>query len=134
MKKMLSFIAVLALVCFTTTSFAAEAPKPAAAKPAAPKAVVVTTEPAKAPAAKYDVVIGKVMSIDKAKGVIVVKAKKEEKTIVVKPEDIGKLKKGEMIKVALTAGTNNAAKVRPLVEPKKPVKKATSMPAGKKAK
>jgi len=133
MKKMVNFIVILAFVCFATMTFAAEAPNQAAV-PASPKAVVVKTGPAKEPAAKYDVVIGKVMSINKAMSQIVLKVKKEEKTIVVKPEDIIKLKKGEMIKVALMAGTNKAAKIRPLTEPKKAVKKALSKPEEKNTK
>jgi hypothetical protein len=116
MKKVFSLIAVLALVCFTTMVFAAEAPKTEAAKPAA------VTATAKAEAAKADVVVGKITKIDTAKNEIMVKGK----TIVVKAEDIATLKKGEMVKVTLAAGTNNAEKVE-VVKAKKVAKKVVKV-------
>ena len=128
MKKLFSLIAVLALVCFTTMVFAAGAPKAEAAKPAAEPAKVEATkaEPAKAEAVKAEMVTGKITKIDTAKNEIVVKGK----TIVVKAEEIAKLKKGEMVKVTLAAGTMNAEKVE-VVKAKKAVKKAEK-PAEKK--
>jgi hypothetical protein len=122
MKKVISLIAVLALVCFTTMVFAADAAKPAAAPAAAAPAVKaepVKADAAKAAAPKAEVVKGKIESIDTAKNEIVVKGK----TIVVKAEEIAKLKKGEMVKVTLAAGTMNADKVD-VVKAKKAAKKA----------
>jgi hypothetical protein len=121
MKKLFSLIAVLALVCFTTMVFAAGAPKAEAAKPAAEPAKVEATkaEPAKVEAAKAEMVIGKITKIDTAKNEIVVKGK----TIVVKAEEIAKLKKGEKVKVTLAAGTMNAEKIE-MMKVKKAVKKA----------
>jgi hypothetical protein len=116
MKKLFSLIAVLALVCFTTMVFAAGAPKAEAAKPAAEPAKI---EAAKAAPAKAEVVVGKITKIDTAKNEIVVKGK----TIVVKAEEIATLKKGEMVKVTLAAGTMNAEKIE-MVKVKKVVKKA----------
>jgi hypothetical protein len=115
MKKLFSLIAVLALVCFTTMVFAAEAAKTEAAKPAAATAAA----PAKAEAVKAETVSGKITKIDTAKNEIVVK----DKTIVVKAEEIAKLKKGEKVKVTLAAGTMNAEKVE-VVKAKKAEKKA----------
>ncbi len=114
MKKVISLIAVLALVCFTTMVFAADAAKPAAA-PAAVKADV----------AKADVVIGKISKIDTVANTIVVKGK----TITVKAEDMATLKKGEVVKVTLAAGTMNADKVEKVEKAKKAAKKAEEKPA-----
>jgi hypothetical protein len=116
MKKLFSLIAVLALVCFTTMVFAAGAPKAEAAKPAAEAAKI---EAAKAAPAKAEVIVGKITKIDTAKNEIVVKGK----TIVVKAEEIAKLKKGENVKVTLAAGTMNADKIE-VVKANKAVKKA----------
>jgi hypothetical protein len=115
MKKVISLIAVLALVCFTTMVFAADAAKPAAAAPAAAKA-----EPVKADVAKADVITGKITKIDTAANTIVVKGK----TITVKAEDIATLKKGEMVKVTLAAGTMNADKIEVVKAKKAAAKKA----------
>ena len=103
MKKVISMIAVLALVCFTTMVFAADAAKPAAPAAAAPAAAA----PAKAEMAKADVIKGKITKVDTAANTIVVKGK----TITVKAEDMATLKKGVMVKVTLAAGTMNADKV-----------------------
>ena len=142
MKKVISLIAVFALVCFTTMAFAADAAKPAeaakpavAATPATPATPAAKAEPAKAAAPKAEVVKGKIENIDTAKNEITVKGK----VIVVKAEEIAKLKKGENVKVTLAAGTNNAEKVE-VVKAKKAAKKeekkevkAEEKPAEKKA-
>ena len=134
MKKVVSLIAVLALVCFTTMVFAADAAKPAAA-PAAAAPAAAKAEPAKAEMAKADMVTGKITKIDKAANTIVVKGK----TITVKAEDIATLKKGEMVKVTLAAGTMNADKVevvkakKAAKKMKKEEKKAEEKPVEKKA-
>jgi hypothetical protein len=116
MKKVISMIAVLALVCFTTMVFAADAAAPAAAK----------AEPAKTEMAKADVLKGKITKIDKTANTIVVKGK----TITVKAEDMANLKKGEMVMVTLAAGTMNADKVEMVKAKKmKKVEKKAEAPA-----
>jgi len=115
MKKVISLIAVLALVCFTTMVFAADAAAPAAA-PAAAKA-----EPAKADVAKADVIKGKITKIDKTANTIDVKGK----TFTVKAEDIANLKKGQMVKITAAAGSLNADKIE-VIKAKKAVKKAAA--------
>ena len=134
MKKVVSLIAVLALVCFTTMVFGADAAKPAAPAAAAPAAA--KAEPAKAEVAKADVVKGKITKIDTAANTIMVKGK----TITVKAEDMATLKKGEMVKVTLAAGTMNADKVEVMKAKKaakkmmkKEEKKAEEKPMEKKA-
>jgi len=129
MKKVISMIAVLALVCFTTMVFAADAAKPAAAAPAV-KAEPVKADAAKAAAPKAEVVKGKIESIDTVKNEIVVKGK----TIGVKAEEIAKLKKGENVKVTLAAGTMNADKVVVVKAKKaaKPAAKPAVAPAAEK--
>ena len=112
MKKVISMIAVLALVCFTTMVFAADAAAPAAAAPAA-------AAPAKAEMAKPDVLKGKITKIDKAANTIVVKGK----TFTVKAEDMANLKKGQMVKITAAAGTLNADKIE-VIKAKKAMKKA----------
>ncbi|MGO9147626.1 MAG: hypothetical protein ACLQDF_14790 [Desulfomonilia bacterium] len=124
MKKVISMIAVLALVCFTTMVFAADAAKPAAAAPAA-------AAPAKAEVAKADVIKGKITKIDTAANTIVVKGK----TITVKAEDMANLKKSAMVKVTLAAGTMNADKVEVVKAKKmKKVEKKAEAPAAPAAK
>jgi hypothetical protein len=123
MKKVISLIAVLALVCFTTMVFAADAAKPAAAAPAAAKA-----EPVKADVAKAEVIKGKITKIDTAANTIDVKGK----TFTVKAEDIAKLKKGEMVKITAAAGSLNADKIE-VIKAKKAVKKAEKKLDEKKA-
>lgn len=121
MKKFISMIAVLALVCFTTMVFAADAAAPAAAAPAA-------AAPVKAEMAKPEVIKGKITKIDKAANTIVV----EGKTFTVKAEDIAKVKKGEWVKITAAAGTLNADKIE-VIKAKKAVKKAEKKEAAKKA-
>lgn len=103
MKKGISLIALLALVCFTSMVFAADA---APAKE-------------KAPAEKAEVIKGKITMIDAAANTIEVKGK----TFTVKPEDMAPLKKGEMVKITAAAGTLNAEKIQ-VIKAKKSVKKA----------
>lgn len=132
MKKLVSFVAVLALVCFTTMVFASGAPKADAVKPATTAtAAAPAMAKAKAEPAKADVVIGKITKIDTTKGEILVKGK----AILVKAGEIAKLKKGENVKVTLATGTNNAEKIE-IIKAKKIVKKevkAKEKPADKKA-
>src|SRR5208337_1182328 len=111
MKKVISLIAVLALVCFTTMVFAADAAAPAAAK----------AEPAKTEMAKPDVIKGKITKIDKTANTIDVKGK----TFTVKAEDIATLKKGQMVKITAAAGSLNADKIE-VIKAKKAVKKAAA--------
>ena len=109
MKKLFSLIAVLALVCFTSMVFAADAAAPAAAK----------AEPAKTEMAKPEVIKGKITKIDKTANTIVV----EGKTFTVKAKDIAKVKKGEWVKITAAAGTMNADKIE-VIKAHKAVKKA----------
>jgi hypothetical protein len=93
---------------------------------------------AAAPYGKETHVIGKIVKIDTVKNEIVLKEKKGEMTIVVKPEvyDIKKLKKGEMVKIELNAGTNMADSIKVMKAKKKTVKKEMkkeAMPEEKKA-
>ena len=122
MKKVISLIAVLALVCFTTMVFAADAAAPAAAAPA------VKAEPVKADVAKAEVIKGKITKIDKTANTIDVKSK----TFTVKAEDIANLKKGENVKITAAAGTLNADKIE-VIKAKKAVKKAVKKLDEKKA-
>jgi sRNA-binding protein len=122
MKKVISLIAVLALVCFTTMVFAADAAAPAAAAPA------VKAEPVKADVAKAEVIKGKITKIDKTANTIDVKGK----TFTVKAEDIANLKKGENVKITAAAGTLNADKIE-VIKAKKAVKKAVKKLDEKKA-
>lgn len=114
MKKVISMIAVLALVCFTTMVFAADAAAPAAAAPAA-------AAPAKAEMAKAEVIKGKITKIDKTANTIDVKGK----TFTVKAEDIANLKKGQWVKITAAAGSLNADKIE-VIKAKKAVKKAAA--------
>lgn len=129
MRKIVTFISFLTVLCFSSTVFAADAPKAAPVKPAPAK--VEAAKPAAAEVNQQsmnrEVLIGKIVSIDKTKGEIVVKDKNGQKTIMVKPADIAKLKQGDDVKIALMPGTNNAVKVRPL----KTVKRSTNKPAKK---
>ena len=109
MKKLFSLLAVLALVCFTSMVFAADAAAPAAAK----------AEPAKTEMAKPEVIKGEITKIDKAANTIVV----EGKTFTVKAKDIAKVKKGEWVKITAAAGTMNADKIE-VIKAHKAVKKA----------
>jgi hypothetical protein len=123
MKKVISMIAVLALVCFTTMCFAADAAAPAttpAAAAAAKATGALTAEAVKA--ASGEIIVGPIKKIDTAAKTIVVKGK----TISVKAEDLATLKKGEKVKVTLAAGTMNAEKIVPIGKKavKKEVKKA----------
>jgi hypothetical protein len=104
MKKLLvSIVAVLTLVAFSSMAIAAEAPK---------------TEPAKVEAKaetkaemKAETITGKIVKIEKAKNEIVIKEKKGEKTLVLKPEEIEKLKVGEEVKLEVEKGTNKVEKI-----------------------
>ena len=109
MKKLFSLLAVLALVCFTSMVFAADAAAPAAAK----------AEPVKTEMAKPEVIKGEITKIDKAANTIVV----EGKTFTVKAEEVAKLKKGEWVKITAAAGTMNADKIE-VIKAHKEVKKA----------
>ena len=115
MKKVISLVAVLALVCFTSMVFAADAPatNPEGTKAEAPKAEM----------GKADMVWGKIVKIDKEKNEITLKSKKGMKTIVMKPEDMANLKKGESVKVTLESGTMNAEKIEMMKVKKAGMKK-----------
>jgi len=94
MKKLIgSFIVLLAIVSIASVSFAATKSKPS-------KEPMVTSQE------KCVVnVIGHIVSIDKAKNQIVVKDQtdKQDKVITVKPEELSKLKVGEVVRFELSA-------------------------------
>jgi hypothetical protein len=115
MKKIVSLIAVVTFVCFTSMAFAADAAKaPApAAKPGVVKVETAKPAPAQAPATAQNIITGKIVKIDKAKNEIVVKEKKVQKTVIVTPEEIGKLKKGEKVKIEL-GPDGKAVKIEPV--------------------
>jgi hypothetical protein len=115
MKKVISMVAVLALVCFTTMVFAADTATPLANVAAAAKASV-KTEAVKA--ANGEVIIGTIKKLDTKANTIAI----EDKTINVKADEIRNLKEGEKVKVTLATGTMNAEKIMPLE--KKAAKKA----------
>lgn len=110
MKKVISLIAVIALVCFTTMVFAADA-------------------------AKAAVIQGEITNVDMQARQIVVKGK----TIVVEPGKIDSLRNGQVVKVTLVAGTMDAKKIEIIKtkkaakkEPKKEVKKEVKKEEGAK--
>ena len=94
MKKVISLIAVIALVCFTTMVFAADA-------------------------AKAAVIQGEITNVDMQARQIVVKGK----TILVEPGKIDSLRNGQVVKVTLVAGTMDAEKIE-IIKSKKAAKKA----------
>ena len=117
MKKVISMIAVLALVCFTSMVFAADAAAPTTPATAATAAKASVTKEA-VKAASGETVVGTIKKIDKTANTITI----QDKTINVKAEDIANLKKGDKVKVTLASGTMNAEKIIPLS--KKAAKKA----------
>jgi hypothetical protein len=106
MKKVISLIAVIALVCFTTMIFAADAAKPAA-------------DPA-----KVEVIQGEITNVDVQAHQIVV----NDKTILVEPGKIDALRNGQVVKVTLVAGTMDAKKIE-IIKVKKTVKKTAKKAA-----
>ena len=119
MKKVMSLVAVLAIVCFSAMVFAAGEAKVETAKPEAVSTEPAKVETAKPEAVKAEVVLGKIATIDKAKNEIVIGGK----TITVTAESIATLKKGQMVRITLAAGTMNAEKIE-VVKTKKAAKKA----------
>lgn len=150
MKKILSMIAVLALISFSAMVFAADAAKPAAtpakpaaaqaapASPAAPATPAAPANPLAEKAAKTnasvmshamkalsgEIIVGKIKKIDVNAGTITIK----DQTITVKPDQVKDIKEGEKVKVTLASGTMNAEKVVSLE------KKATKKKAKKEVK
>jgi hypothetical protein len=114
MKKTLSVISVVVLVCFAATAFGATAASPVAqAKAAAGSAA--KSEATKAVTGQT--VVGKITKIDhKAKALVV-----NGQTITVKGYQLADLTVGDEVKITLAAGTQKADKV--LVLGKKTVKK-----------
>lgn len=107
MRKVISMMAALVLVCFATTVFAADALNPLeAAKTATTTAV--TNEAVKA--ASGEVIVGNIKKIDTKANTIVI----DDKTITVKAATIKELKQGQKVKVTLATGTMNAENIIPL--------------------
>jgi hypothetical protein len=102
MKKLTGgLIVVLVLVCFTSMAFAASKPN----KPSE------DTKPAVSSTESSNTIIGKIVSIDKAKNEIVVKDQesKTDKAIFVEAKDIKILKVGNLVKIVLAPGTTDKA-------------------------
>jgi hypothetical protein len=100
MKRLIgSLMVVLALICFTSMSFAAN-------KPSKDPATSTTEMGSSA-----GTIMGKIVSIDKAKNSVVVKddETKTDKTIMVEAKDIKKLKKGKLVKIVLAPGSTDRA-------------------------
>jgi hypothetical protein len=94
MKRLIgSFIVLLLVVSVASVSFAAQKGKPSQEKMVVSQEMCVVN------------VIGHIVSIDKEKNQIVVKDEtdKQNKIITVKPEELSKLKVGDVVKFALSA-------------------------------
>ncbi len=96
MKKVISLIAVITLVCLTTMVFAADA-------------------------AKAEVIQGEITNVDVQARQIVV----NDRTINVEPGKIDALRTGQVVKVNLVAGTMDAEKIE-IIKSKKAEKKAAA--------
>lgn len=108
MKKIISsFMVLLALICFTTVTFAASQ----SSKPSQEKTVVATES--------ANTIMGKIVSLDTMKNEIVVKndETKTDQTIMVEAKDIKMLKKGALVKIVLAPGSNNKAGAVEVVKP-----------------
>jgi hypothetical protein len=109
MKKIISsFMVLLALVCFTSVTFAASN----SGKPSQEPTVTASTESA-------NTILGKIVSIDKAKNEIVVKDQetKTDKTIMIEAKDLKLLKKGNVVKIVLAPGSTDKAGSIEVVKP-----------------
>jgi hypothetical protein len=110
MKRVIvSLMVILALICLTSISFAAEAAKPSLDTPTAKTEV----------GSSLETIMGKIVSINKAKSEIVVKDDESmtDKTFVVKKKDLNKLKKGKLVKVTLAPGSTNKVGSIEIVKP-----------------
>ena len=117
MKRVLSMMAVLALVCFATTVFAADAASPSPLGAAAEAAKAKMADQA-TKAASGEIIIGTIKSIDPKANTMVVR----DTTITVKAEDLAEYKVGDKVKVTLASGTTEAKSIV-LLGGKKAVKK-----------
>jgi hypothetical protein len=94
MKRLIgSFIVLIAVVSIASVSFAAKSGKPSQETMGTSQEMCVVN------------VIGHIVSIDKAKNQIVVKdqSDKQNKVITVKPEELSKMKVGDVVKFELSA-------------------------------
>jgi len=121
MRRGMSLLAVLVLVCFTTMAFGANEP---AAK----------TDAAKSDTGKATVYWGKITKLDTEKNEVTIKTKKGNETVPVKPEDLATLKVGEKVKATMESGANTATieKMKGKAAKKKSMKKEEA-PAAKPA-
>lgn len=116
MKRVIgSLMVILVLICFTSMSFAAQASKPSK-DPA-----TATTEVGSTAAT----ILGKIISLDKAKGEVVVKDQesKTDKTFVVEKKDLKMLKKGKLVKIVLAPGSTDKVGSIEVVKPEPGKKK-----------
>jgi hypothetical protein len=110
MDRMPTLAALIMIVLLAVQAFAADVPKGAA--PDAPPARV---ESVKAGIIQFETVVGRVESMDgSSNSIVIVNEKKQKKTITVKPDDMGKIKKGQVVKVEVEAGTTKAGKIEPV--------------------
>jgi hypothetical protein len=94
MKRFIrSFLLLLLVMSITSVSFAAKGAKPSQETTVTSQEMCVVN------------VIGPIVSIDKAKNQIVVKdqSDKQNKVITVKPEELSKMKVGEVVRFELSA-------------------------------
>jgi hypothetical protein len=116
MKRVIvSSMVILALICLTTMSFAADAAKPSK-DPATATTEVGSTA---------STILGKIVSLDKAKGEVVVKDQesKTDKTFVVEKKDLKMLKKGKLVKIVLAPGSTDKVGSIEVVKPEPGKKK-----------
>jgi hypothetical protein len=108
MKRIIvSLMVLLAVVCFTSVTFAATK-----AKPSQEPTVATETESA-------NTILGKIVSIDKAKNKIVLKDQetKTNKTFMVETKNIKMLKKGNLVKIVLAPGSTHKVGSIEVVKP-----------------
>lgn len=118
MDRMSTLAAVIMIVFLAFQASAADAPK--GGTPDAPPARV---EAVKAGIIQFETVVGRVESMDRSSNtIVIVNEKKQKKTITVKPDDMGRIKKGQVVRVEVESGTTKAGKIEP-VKPKPGQKK-----------
>jgi hypothetical protein len=106
MKKLtIGLMLMLALICFTSSSFAAS-------KPSHDPKVAVATESA-------NTILGKLVSVDGAKNEVVVKDQETsiDRTILAEAKDINGLKKDNLVKIVLAPGSTDKAGYIEMVNP-----------------
>lgn len=99
--------AVLFVISFTLPAYALEVSKGEA--PDAPPAQVKAV---RAGIVQYETIVGRVEGVDRTKNtMVIVTDKKVKKTITASPGDMGKIRKGTVLKIELDALTGKAVKI-----------------------